>query len=369
MRIGIDVRLNYYRPGGTVEYARQLLGELAVLDPANNYFVVQHIRDCESLLPAPNFARANTITPSHHRLERWLLGAELRRFRLDIMHYPDSIPAQGGARRCVITIHDLHYLHFPQFMTESSRRYYAGQIRWATRQADHLLVPSEATRRDLVALLSTPEHKITVHMLGVNARFRPAPPDEVAACRNRHDLPSSYVLFVGTYEPRKNIPALLRAYDLLRQTLPDLPPLVLAGRRGWLFEDIFRLAHDLALDDYLLWRENFPAEDLPALYSGAIALALPSFYEGFGLTALEAMACGTPPIVSDRSSLPEVVGEAGLLINPDNPETLADALRRLLEDSALRERLRLIGLERAHEFTWRRTAEIVRSVYDRVISS
>jgi len=230
-------------------------------------------------------------------------------------------------------------------------------------------VPSEATRRDLVALLSTPEHKITVHMLGVNARFRPAPPDEVAACRNRHDLPSSYVLFVGTYEPRKNIPALLRAYDLLRQTLPDLPPLVLAGRRGWLFEDIFRLAHDLALDDYLLWRENFPAEDLPALYSGAIALALPSFYEGFGLTALEAMACGTPPIVSDRSSLPEVVGEAGLLINPDNPETLADALRRLLEDSALRERLRLIGLERAHEFTWRRTAEIVRSVYDRVISS
>ncbi len=369
MRIGIDLRLNYYRPGGTVEYARQLLGELASLDSASNYFVVQHVRDRESLLPAPNFARANTFTPSHHRLERWLLGAELRRFRLDIMHYPDSIPAQGSARRCVIAVHDLHYLHFPQFMTESSRRYYAGQIRWAMSRADHILVPSQATRRDLVTLLDAPEDRITVHLLGVNARFRPAPPAEIAACRARHNLPSSYVLFVGTYEPRKNIPALLRAYALLRQTLPDLPPLVLAGRRGWLFEDTFRLAHDLGLDDCLLWRENFPAEDLPALYSGAIALALPSFYEGFGLTALEAMACGTPPIVSDRSSLPEVVGEAGLLVNPDDPESLADALRRLLEDTALREHLRLTGLERARQFTWRRTAEIVRSVYDRVMSS
>jgi glycosyltransferase involved in cell wall biosynthesis len=206
-------------------------------------------------------------------------------------------------------------------------------------------------------------------MLGVNARFRPAPPEEIAACRARHDLPSSYVLFVGTYEPRKNIPALLRAYALLRPSLPDLPPLVLAGRRGWLFEDTFCLARDLALDDLLIWRENFPAADLPALYSGAIALVLPSFYEGFGLTALEAMACGTPPVVSDRSSLPEVVGETGLLINPDDPESLADALRRLLEDSALREHLRLAGLERARQFTWRRTAEIVRSVYDRVMSS
>jgi len=368
MRIGIDARLNYYRPGGIVEYTRQIIRELAALDSHNEYCIVQHIRDRESLVAAPNFARANTFTPSHHRLERWSLSAELRRLRLDLMHYPDAIPASGGARRCVITIHDLHYLHFPQFMTESSRRYYAGHIEWATRRADHILVSSQATCRDLVTLLGTPEDKITVHMLGVNARFQPAGSDEIAACRARHSLPSSYVLFVGTFEPRKNIPGLLHAYTLLRQTLPDVPPLVLAGRRGWLFEDIFQLAHELALDDWLIWRENFPAEDLPALYSGALALALPSFYEGFGLTALEAMACGTSPVVSDRSSLPEVVGDAGLLVNPDDPTSIAEALRRLLEDSALRARLRSTGLERARKFTWRRTAEIVRKVYDQVMS-
>jgi glycosyltransferase involved in cell wall biosynthesis len=368
MRIGIDARLHYYRPGGTVEYARHILQELAALDLTSDYVVVQHVRDRDSLLPAPNFRRANTLTPSHHRLERWLLGAELRRFRLDIMHYPDSIPAHGSARHCVITIHDLHYLHFPQFMTGSSRRYYAGQIRWATGQADHILVSSQATRHDLLTLLGVPEEKVTVHMLGVNARFQPAKPEEISACRARHSLPSPYLLFVGTFEPRKNIPALLRAYDLLRQTLPDVPPLVLAGRRGWLFEDIFRLAHDLALDDLLIWRENFPAADLPALYSGAMALVLPSFYEGFGLTALEAMACGTPPVVSDRSSLPEVVGDAGVLVNPDDPASIADALRRLLEDTALRQRLAVAGLARARQFTWRRTAETVRNVYDRVMS-
>lgn len=368
MRIGIDARLNYYRPGGIVEYTRQIIRELAVLDAHNEYRIVQHIRDRESLVAAPNFARANTFTPSHHRLERWTLSAELLLLGLDIVHHPDTIPAVGGARRCVITVHDLHYLHFPQFMTESSRRYYAGQIGWATRRADHILVSSQATCQDLMTLLDVPEDKVTVHMLGVNARFQPAGSDEIAACRARHSLPSSYVLFVGTFEPRKNIPGLLHAYALLRQALPDAPLLVLAGRRGWLFEDIFQLAHELALDDWLIWRENFPAEDLPALYSGALTLALPSFYEGFGLTALEAMACGTPPIVSNRSSLPEVVGDAGLLVNPDDPSSIAEALHRLLEDSALRARLRSAGLERAREFTWQRTAEIVRKVYDQVMN-
>lgn len=368
MRIGIDARLNYYRPGGIVEYTRQILCELAALDPANEYRVVQHVRDPDTLVSAPNFARADTLTPSHHRLERWTLSAELFRLGLDIVHYPDTIPAAGGARRCVITIHDLHYLHFPQFMTESSRRYYAGQIRWATRRADHILVSSQATCHDLMTLLDVPENKITVHMLGVNARFQPVEPSLIEACRTRHGLPSAYLLFVGTFEPRKNLPTLLQAYHLLRQALPDVPPLVLAGRRGWLFEDIFHAAHDLALDDCLVWRENFPADDLPALYSGALALALPSYYEGFGLTALEAMACGTPPVVSNRSSLPEVVGAAGLLVNPDDPAHLAEALRRLVEDTTLRERLRAAGLTRAREFTWRRTAEIVRTVYDRVMS-
>lgn len=368
MRIGIDARLNYYRPGGIVEYTRHLIRELAALDAVNDYRLVQHIRDRETLVVAPNFARINTLTPSHHRLERWALSAELLPHRLDILHSPDAIPPARAARRQVITIHDLHYLHYPQFMTADSRRYYVGQIVWAVRRADHLLASSQATRADLVTLLNVPEAKITVHMLGVDDLFKPALPAAIQACRARWGLPAHYLLFVGTFEPRKNIPTLLHAYDLLRHDLPDAPPLVLAGRRGWLYDDIQRTAEDLALGDHLIWVENPPRGDLPALYSGAAALTLPSHYEGFGLTALEAMACGTPPVASDRSSLPEVVGDAGLLVNPGDADSIADALRRLLTDSALRDTLRATGLARAATFTWRRMAEIVREVYARVMA-
>ncbi len=368
MRIGIDARLNYYRPGGIVEYMRHLIHELATLDATNDYRLIQHVRDREMLVAAPNFARINTLTPSHHRLERWTLSVELIPRRLDILHSPDAIPPGRAARRQVITIHDLHYLHYPQFMTADSRRYYAGQIGWAVRQADHLLASSQATRADLVTLLGVPEDKITVHMLGVDDLFRPAPLETIQACRARWGLPAQYLLFVGTFEPRKNIPVLLRAYDLLRRDLPDAPPLVLAGRRGWLYDDIQRTVEALALGDRVIWVENPPRDDLPALYSGAAALALPSHYEGFGLTALEAMACGTPPVVSDRSSLPEVVGDAGLLVNPDDADSIAEALRRLLTDSKLRDTLRAAGLARARTFTWWRTAETVREVYARVMA-
>lgn len=368
MRIAIDARLNYYRPGGIVEYTRHLIRELAALDAANDYRLIQHVRDRETLVAAPNVARINTLTPSHHRLERWALSVELLPRRLDILHSPDAIPPARAARRQVITIHDLHYLHYPQFMTTDSRRYYAGQIGWAVQRADHLLASSQATRADLVTLLGVPEDKITVHLLGVDALFRPAPPEMIQACRARWGLPAQYLLFVGTFEPRKNIPTLLHAYDRLRRDLPAAPPLALAGRRGWLYDDIQRTVETLALGDRVIWVENPPRDDLPALYSGAAALALPSHYEGFGLTALEAMACGTPPVVSDCSSLPEVVGDAGLLVNPDDAGSIADALRRLLTDSALHDTLRAAGLARARTFTWRRTAEIAREVYARVMA-
>ena len=368
MRIGIDARLNYYRPGGIVEYTRHVISELVALDAASDYRIIQHSRDQQTLAAAPNFRRLNTFTPSHHRLERWALSAELAPRHLDIYHTPDAILPARAARRHVSTVHDLHYLHYPQFMTADSRRYYAGQIGWSVRRADHILASSQATRADLVALLSVPEDKVTVHMLGVDDLFQPAPAEAIQACRARWSLPAQYLLFVGTFEPRKNVPTLLHAYDRLRRDLPDAPPLVLAGRRGWLQDDIQRTVETLALGDWVIWVEDPPRDDLPALYSGAAALALPSHYEGFGLTALEAMACGTPPVVSDRSSLPEVVGDAGLLVDPDDAGSIADALRCLLTDSALRNALRDAGLARAAMFTWRRTAEIVREVYARVMA-
>lgn len=366
MRIGIDTRLNFYRPGGIAQYTRHLIQELAALSGKDAFYIIHHHEATDSLTPAPNFRRVNTRTPSHHRFERYALSVELAPWRLDVLHSPDMIPPQRGARRHVITIHDLHFLHFPAFMTPDSHRYYTDQIKWAVQHADHILVDSQATRADLADLLHVPANKMTVHMLGVDAVYKPLPQPDVEAGLQRNELPDEYILFVGTYEPRKNITGLLEAYSLLRRRVPDAPPLALVGWRGWLYEEIFARAKELDLLTHTLWLEHTPTGELPAIYNGASMLVLPSHYEGFGLPALEAMACGTPAIVSDRSSLPEVVGSAGLLVDPNDAESIADAMYRVLTDSDLRQRLREQGLTRAATFTWKQTAETALDAYRRV---
>lgn len=368
MRIGIDARLNFYRPGGIAEYTRHVIQHLAELDHDSDYVILHNFRDPNALAPAPNFTRINTYTPCHHRLERWAFTAELLPRRLDILHSPDMIAPQRSGRYSVITIMDLHFLHYAQFMTADSLRYYKGQIGRSVRQAAHILAISQATADDLGNLLDVPAEKITVNLLAANESFKPRPAEDINAARQRLNLPDSYILFVGTFEPRKNITGLLDAYAILRADWPGAPPLVMVGRRGWLYGDIFAKVDALHLRDHIIWLEDAAWADLPVIYNAARVFVLPSFYEGFGLPALEAMACGTPAIVSNCSSLPEVVGDAGLLIEPDDPAQLADAIRRVLADSELHQRLRAAGLTRAATFTWRKTAETVLQTYRQVLN-
>lgn len=355
--IGIDARLTYYRLGGISTYIRRLITALERLDQHNRYTVFHSRKARESLVS--RFQRAALWTPCHHRLERVALSAELARFRLDVLHSPDFIPPWHGARRHIITVHDLNFFYYPQFLTSESRRYYNGQIEMAVRRADHILADSHATRDDLVRMLNVPAEKITVHMLGVDEDFRPLSPETVNRWRQGLKLPDEYLLFVGTFEPRKNILGLLEAYRLL----PNAPPLVLAGGRGWLFDETMARIKQMNLTSSVLWRENVPQEAMPALYNGATLLILPSFYEGFGFPPLEAMACGTVPIVSNRSSLPEVVGNVGLQIDPDDPAELAEAIRYALDNPQWRNTMRQAGLKRAESFTWEKTAQTALSVY------
>jgi len=248
-------------------------------------------------------------------------------------------------------------------LTPESRRYYNDQIAWAVGRADHILTISESSKRDLVRLLNVAPEKITVHLLAADASFHPLPRAETDPILHALELSDTYFLFVGTFEPRKNILGLLDAYALLRDSVGAAPPLVLAGNRGWLYEESLVRIDRLGLRDSVLLRENISQDALPALYNRACALILPSHYEGFGLPALEAMACGTPPIVSNRSSLPEVVGDVGLQIDPDDPAALADAMRRALSDAAWCAIQRAAGLARAATFTWERAARIALSVY------
>jgi glycosyltransferase involved in cell wall biosynthesis len=364
MHIGIDTRLTYYRTGGISTYMRRLVSALEAVDTENTYTVFKSRKAHESLVT--RFQRAALWTPSHHRWERLALSVELARFRLDVLHSPDFIPPIHGARRHVVTVHDLTFLHYPEYITADSRRYYNDQIQTAVRQADQILAYSAATRNDLIEMLDVPPTKITLHTLGVDERFRPLARDYVTQIQKKLKVPDKYILFVGTIEPRKNIPGLLRAYKELIKRLPDAPTLLLVGKRGWLFEEIMMQMKDSHLGSRLMWREDVNDEELPAVYNGASLLVMPSFYEGFGFPALEAMACGVVPIVSNRSSLPEVVGEVGLQIDPDDSSAMAAAIEHTLTDNPWRLAMQKAGIERAKAFTWQNTASVVRSVYEAV---
>lgn len=369
VRIGLDARLTYYTQAGIAQYTQHLIRELAAADAANDYLLLHSRKDKRDLSAGPNQRHVACWTPAHHRLERHALAVELLPHRLDLLHSPDFIPPNKWGFRSVITVHDVAFLHYPQFMTADSRRYYNHQIASATRRADHIIAVSAATRDDLLSMLNVPAEKITVVHEAAAGTYHPLPAEDDAKHLAKFDLTPGYILFVGTIEPRKNLPALLHAYKLLLNDLPDAPRLVIAGGRGWLADDVFETLDALKLGERVRWLGAVEQTDLLPLYSGAALLCMPSHYEGFGLPALEAMACGTPVVVSDRASLPEIAGDAGLLVDPDDQASIADALRRVLTDSSLAKTLREKGIARAKTFSWRRAARETVSVYQKMLET
>jgi len=368
-KIGLDVRLTYYTGGGIARYIRHLASDLPGLDSSLAFMHFYRRGQAESF--STQARHVDCWTPSHNRLERWALALELSPYRLDLLHSPDFIPPQAGYRRSVITVHDLTFLHYPEFLTPDSRRYYNNQIRWAVGRASAISADSAATRDDLVDLLGVDANKISVIHLGLEPQYTPAAVDGGGddAVLKRLGLPRGYVLFVGTFEPRKNVPGLLSAYALLRQRCPDAPPLVLAGRRGWLFENSLEKIRALGLESHVTILSELAEDDLPALYRGAGLFVLLSHYEGFGFTVLEAMGCGVPAVVANRASLPEIAGGAALLVEPDDPAGAAEAMVRGLSDSDLRADLKARGLAQAARFTWDSTARATLALYHRVLAA
>lgn len=360
-KIGIDARLTYYRDGGISTYIRRLVTALEQLDKDNDYMIFHSRKDDKSIVE--RFKRESLWTPAHHKIERLALSVELGWRGLDIFHSPDFIPPYRAAKKHVITVHDLTFLHYPQYLTSDSRVYYNEQIATACQYADHILSVSEATKNDLISILNVPEEKITVQAHGAGEQYKPLSQDKISPVLKTLDLPDNYILHVGTLEPRKNIIALLKAYKQLLSEMSDLPPVVLVGRRGWLFEQTQAEIVALDINQHILWRDNVTDEQLPAVYNGAAVNVTVSHYEGFGMPALEGMACGIVPIVSNRSSLPEVVGDVGLQVNPDDADNIADALKQALTDSNWRDKQSKQAIERAKLFTWKRSAKIARDTY------
>jgi glycosyltransferase involved in cell wall biosynthesis len=289
---------------------------------------------------------------------------------VDVFHSVNAAPLpQRGGRR-VVTVHDLTCIEFPRYHPLARRVLFRVGLSRAARLADAIIVPSAATRRDLLRRTGTSGVRVHVVPSAAGARFAPLATAEAEPVVRRYGLAfGEYFLFVGNVEPRKNLVGLLRAYDTVRRGRRHGPALVIAGGTGWRNRAILDAigaspyTADIRMVGYV------PEGELAALMNGAIAFVYPSLYEGFGLPPLEAMACGTPVITSNRSSLPEVVGNAALLVDPENTRDLALAMARLVDEAPLREELRERGLERARQFSWRRTAELTSAVYESVATA
>ncbi len=364
MRIGIDARLAAYRGAGISRYTLQLIEGLSHTDSDDEFVILESIRSRTPLFEAPpRFVSSRLITPCHHRLEQLTLPLELAPRHLDLLHSPDFIPPFRAKCKSVITVHDLVFLLYPHFLTKPAARYY-GQIDRAVHSADAVIAVSKATKQDIVQLLGVPEDRITVIYEAASSQFRPLnSPNLRQSVQTQFGVRGDFMLFVSTIEPRKNVTTLLRAFrQLLDSYKPDVQ-LVLAGERGWLFDDVFDLTQRLHLNDDVLFTGRVTSEQLLWLYNTAQALVAPSIYEGFGLTPLEAMACGTPVVVSNVSSFPEIVADAGIRVDPTDVDELTVGMWRALTDSQLRETLIEKGLRRAAFFSWEKAARETLALY------
>lgn len=371
--VGIDYTPAYEQGGGIGRYVRELVTALAFQDQETIYrlFVSGARVDELPVPPANNFIWKSTqISPTWlariwHRA-RLGIPVEVFTGRVDLYHATDFVlPPTLSGTRTLLTVHDLSFVRVPDSASPRLKSYLDVVVPRSVIDADHVLADSYATKKDLVELYGVPDEKVTVLLSGVDSRFYQVKDSSVLmTTRTLYNLDESspYILSVGTVQPRKNYGLLIKALAQLRSKGYDLS-LVIAGGKGWLEDPIYQTLHDEQMENYVHFIGFADEEHLPALYSGACCLAFPSLYEGFGLPVLEAMACGTPVITSNVSSLPEVAGDAALLVNPYNLDELVHALQRLIDDNDLRQQLIERGLERVKQFTWVKAARQLRQIY------
>ncbi len=369
MRVGFDLRLNAYRQGGIPQYNRQLLGALARLAPDVGFVALQHRKQQQPVVTGANITPVTLLTPPHHRLEPLALPLELLPHGLTVLHCPDVIAPRWRSVPAVVTIHDLAFLLFPEILDANARQYY-GQVRDTVRHADAIIAVSQHTRADICTLLEVPPERVTVIYEAAAPRFVPvALPPHATRQINRHRLTAgTFALFVSTIEPRKNLTTLLRALRLCLEREPHTPyQLVIAGLPGWNDAAIYQAARNLRLAEHLIWLGGVSQADLHWLYNACRVYANPSLYEGFGLPVLEALACGAAVLAADTSSIPEVAGDAAMLLPATDVDAWAAAMERLWHDAALRGQLGQRGVAQAAQFSWQQAASETLAVYRRVV--
>lgn len=356
MHIGIDGSRLSATATGTERYTFELLRHLARLDPSRRYTVYSN--GLPPTLPplGQNFALRSIPYPrlwTHIRL-----SLEMQRFPPDILFIPAHVLPLLHPKRSIVTLHDIGYHYFPKAHPLARRLDLHLSTLWSAKAAWKLITVSHATKRDLIARYGIAEEKLTVIHHGVTPCFQPVEdPKVIKEVQMRYGLREGqvnqslpYFLYVGTIQPRKNLERLLEAFAQV--AVKREVQLVLGGKKGWLTKAIERKATELGIAEKVQFIGYVAEADLPALLSGALAFVFPSLYEGFGMPVLEAMACGVPVLTSTTSSLPEVAGNAALLVDPLSLRAITDGLERLFEDAVLRAKLQRLGFQQAKSFTW-----------------
>jgi glycosyltransferase involved in cell wall biosynthesis len=378
MHIAIDYTPAVHQRAGIGRYTRGLVQALTRLDSENQYTLMVLGRTGAHFIPP--------TLPTNFKLrfapisDRWAtvlwyrlnlpLPVELFSGQADLFHGP-SFTLPPSLTPSLLTVHDLSFLRYPQGAHPALLAWLTKAVPRSLRRARHVLADSESTRADLIELMQVPTDRITVIGAGVEERFQPVTePETLGQIQARYKLPDRFILSVSTLEPRKNFTGLIAAFSQMAAAseMPSIADLhlVIAGGKGWLYDDIFAAAKTSPFRERIHFAGYVADEDLPALYSLATLFAFPSHYEGFGIPVLEAMACGTPVVCANNSSLPEIAGDAALMVEATDMEALADAMRRLVVDSLLREKLIRRGYEQARKFRWEEAARRLLGVYSEI---
>ncbi len=371
MRIAIDAHSVGAKLGGNESYAVNLIEALAQIDSVNNYTIYVTTDEARDRFGRrwSNFKVRSTLP--HTPLIRipLTLSAELRKNPVDVLHVQFTAPPFCPCP-VVVSIHDLSFEHLPQTFNRRSRTQLRLTVRHSARRAARILSLSEHTRRNIVETYGIDAERVKAIPLAAPDHFAPVTDtSELQRVRHTYGIDGEYILSVGSIQPRKNLGRLIKAFASLRSnnTADTLPKLVLVGKCAWLYDETLRAIDEAGVRDAVILTGYVPETELPALYSGAICFVYPSYFEGFGLPPLEAMKCGAPVIVGNKTSLPEVVGDAALTVDPFDVDAIAAALKRLLNNSELRQQLSLKGQQRANTFDWQETARKTLKVYEEVV--
>ena len=370
MKIAIDVRK--LRDYGIGTYVRNLLRHLSRLDKDTEYLLLCRVEDsgiAEEL--GENFRAIAEPARPYSASEQLRIPLDLRREKVDLFHAPHYVLPPLTPCKSVVTIHDCIHLRFPQYLPNRLAYGYARSSLWiATHRANRVMTVSEASKRDILRYFRIPHAKVDVIYNAIDERYgEPPSADEISRVQERYQLNAPYVLYAGNIKPHKNLERLIEAFHALRQD-PELAhvKLLIIGDEISKYATLRRAVHKYKLHKHVRFFGFVQDKTLAVLYRLARVFVFPSLYEGFGLPPLEAMASGTPVITSDVSSLPEVVGDAALLIDPLDPAAIAEAMRRVLMDSDLHEDLRQRGFKRVREFSWDRSIRRVREIYGEVLA-